>query len=153
MAERRVAERATALELAREEAGDVVARRVLHRARLRLERLDEDASRRVAAAAAGELGEQLEGSLLGAEVGQAQSGVGVDDRGELHAGEVMSLRDHLRAHENSTIGEREPLERGAELPRLRDRVGIEPNPFQLRYVPLELALEPLCPRSDPYELR
>ncbi len=70
MAERRVAERLPARELAREEAGDVVARRVLHGARLRLERLDEDASRRVPAAPAGELGEQLERSLLGAEVGQ-----------------------------------------------------------------------------------
>ena len=66
---------------------------------------------------------------------------------------MMSLRDHLRAHENGAVGEREPLERGAELLRLRDRVGIEPDPFQLRYVLLELALEPLRPRSDPRELR
>ncbi len=52
VAERRVAERLAACELAREEAADVVARRVLHSAGVRLERLDDDAARRVPPAAA-----------------------------------------------------------------------------------------------------
>ena len=152
MPERRVAERAPALELAGEEAGDVVSRGVLDRARVGLERLDEDASRRVAAAAAGELGEELERPLLGAEVGQAEPGVGVDDRRELDAGEVVALRDHLRADEHGALRLREPLERLAQLLRLRDRVGVEPDPLQLGDVALELALEPLRPCSDPREL-
>src|SRR5215475_15344088 len=67
--ERRVAERAATLELAGEETGDIVAGGMLDRARLRLECLDEDASRRVTAAAAGELGEELERPLLRTEVG------------------------------------------------------------------------------------
>ncbi len=64
----------------------------------------------------------------------------------------MSLRDHLRADENGAVGGGEPLERGAELPRLRDGVGVEPDPFQLGDVLLELALEPLRPGTDAREL-
>jgi hypothetical protein len=65
---------------------------------------------------------------------------------------VVPLRNHLRAHENRAVGEREPLERGAELIRLRDGVGVEPDPLELGDVALELALEPLRPGSDPREL-
>ena len=152
MPERRVAERAAALELAGEKAGDVVARGVLHRARVRLERLDEHAARRVAAAAAGELGEELERPLLGPKVGQTETGVGVDDGRELDACEVVALRDHLRAHEDGTLGAREPLERLAQLLRLRNRVRVEPDPLELGDVLLELALQPLRPRPDAREL-
>ena len=113
VAERRVAERAPPLELAGEEAGDVVARGVRDRARVGLERLHDHAPRRVAAAAAGELRDQLERPLLGAEVGQAEARVGVDDRRELDAGEVVALRDHLRAHEHRPLRVREALERVA----------------------------------------
>ena len=85
MPERRVAELAAALELAREEPRDVVPRRVRDRARVGLEGLDDHAAGRVSAAAAGELRDELEGALLGAEVGQAEARVGVDDRGERDA--------------------------------------------------------------------
>ena len=152
MPERWVAERPASLELSCEEARHVVTCGVLHGTRLGLERLDDDAARRVAAAAAGELGEELERPLLGAEVGQAEAGVGVDDGRELDAGEVVSLGDHLRAHQNRTLGAREPLERLAQLLGLRDRVGVEPDPLELGDVLLELALEPLRPGTDPREL-
>ena len=152
MAERRVAERLAAGELSREEAGDVVARRVLHGARVGLERLDDDAARRLPPAPAGELGEELERPLLGAEVGQREAGVGVDDRGELDAREVVSLRDHLRADEDGALGGGEPLERGAELLRLRDGVGVEADPLELGDVLLELALELLRSGADAGEL-
>ena len=152
MAERRIAEHPAPLELAGEEAGDVVPRGVLDRPRFRLERLHEHASRRVAAAATGELGEELERALLGPEVGQAEPGVGVDDGSELDAGEVMALRDHLRPDEDGALGPGEPLERCAQLLRPRDGVGVEPDPFQLGHVEFELALELLRPGSDPREL-
>ena len=83
MAERRVAELAAALELLGEEPGDVVALRELERHRVRLERLDEHEPGRVAPAAAGELGDELERPLLGAEVGHREARVGVDDRGQV----------------------------------------------------------------------
>ena len=79
---------------------DVVARRVRDRARVGLERLHEHAAGRVAAAAAGELGDQLERALLRAEVRHRERRVGVDHRGELDAGEVVALRDHLRAEQH-----------------------------------------------------
>ena len=102
MPERRIAELAPPLELAGEEAGDVVPRRELDRARVGLERLHEHAARRVAAAAAGELRQQLERPLLRAEVRQAEARVRVDDRGERDAGEVVALRHHLRADQRGS---------------------------------------------------
>src|SRR5580765_3142869 len=68
VAERRVAEVAPPFELAREKARNVVPRGVGDRAGVRLERLNDDAARRVAAAAPGELGQQLKRPLLGAKV-------------------------------------------------------------------------------------
>ena len=101
---RRVAELAAALELAREEARNVVARGVGDRAGIRLERLHEHASWRVPAAAARELGQQLERPLLRAEVGVPEAGVGVDHRGQRDTREVVALGDHLRAHEHHALG-------------------------------------------------
>src|SRR5262249_30909698 len=125
---------------------------VLDGARLRLERLHEDAARRVAAAAAGELGEELERALLGAEVRQAEPGVGVDDRRELDAREVVGLRDPLRPHEDGTFGPPERSGRLAQLLGPGDRVRVEPDPLELGDMALELALEPLRPGSDPRKL-
>src|SRR5579862_2989752 len=150
--EGRVAELAPAVELAREEARHVVTRRIRDRASVRLERLHDHASRRVAAAASGQLRQELEGALLRAEVRQTEPGVGVDDGCELDAGEVMSLRDHLRADEHRALGAREPLERVAELLGLLDRVRVEPDPLEFGNVPLELTLELLRAGADPREV-
>src|SRR4029079_9687241 len=98
-------------------------------------------------APAGELGQELEGALLGAEVGQAEPGVCVHDRGELDAGEVVSLRDHLRAHQEAAPGARERLERLPQLLGLRDRVRVEPDPLELGDVLLELAIQTRSARS------
>src|SRR6185312_12235446 len=87
-----------------EETRDIVPRRKRDRARIRLERLHEDAAWRVAPATPGELGQQLKGALLRAEVRQTETGIGVDDRGERDAGEVMSLGHHLGADEHHSVG-------------------------------------------------
>jgi hypothetical protein len=71
VAKRRVAELAPACQLVGEEARHVVVRGERDRPRVRLERLHEHASRRVAPAAAGELRDELKRALLGAEVRQA----------------------------------------------------------------------------------
>jgi hypothetical protein len=64
----------------------------------------------------------------------------------------MALGDHLRPDEDGAVGAREPLERLAELFRRRDSVRVEPDPVELGYVALELALEPLRPGSDARKL-
>ena len=83
MPERRVPERAPPLELLREEPGDVVTGSEAERPGVGLEGLDDHAPRCIAAAAAGELGDQLERSLLGAEVREREADVGVHDRREV----------------------------------------------------------------------
>src|SRR5437588_276150 len=152
VAEGRVAELPPPLELARQEAWDVVTRCELDRPRVRLERLDEHAPGCVAPAAAGELCEQLERALLGAEVRQAEARVGVDHRRQRHAREVMPFRHHLCADEHDTVGGREARERSGERARPLDRVRIETDPFQFGHFRLELALEPLRPGAEPSEL-
>ncbi len=62
------------------------------------EGLQHDAARVVAAAGpAGDLRDELERPLGGAEVGQAQRGVAADHADERHVGVVEPLGDHLRA--------------------------------------------------------
>ena len=150
--ERRVAELAAPVELLREEACDVVAGRVAERRRVRLERLHDHLPRRVAAAATRELRHELERPLLRAEVREREPRVRVDDGGERDPGEVMALRDHLRADEDGAVGGGEAVERLAERPGLRGRVRIEPDPLELRHPLLELGLEPLRAGADPRQL-
>ena len=150
---RRVAELAAALELAREEARNVVARGVGDRAGVRLERLHEHASWRVPAAAARELGQQLEGPLLRAEVGVPEAGVGVDHRGQRDTREVVALGDHLRAHEHHALGVGKVAKRRRDCPGPPHRVRVEANPLELRHEPLELAFEPLRACAEPHHVR
>ena len=95
---------APSFELVGEEARDVVPGCQLERARVRLEGLHEHAAGRVAAAAAGELRDELEGALLGTQVREPEPGIGVDDGGQRDTGEVVALRDHLRAEQDGAIG-------------------------------------------------
>ena len=71
--ERRVAELAPPVELLRQEPGDVVAGGVAQRRRIRLEGLHDHLARRVAAAAAGELRDELKRPLLRPEVRAARA--------------------------------------------------------------------------------
>jgi hypothetical protein len=73
------------LELARQKAIDIVSRCEFDRPRVRLERLHDHAAGGVAAAPPRELRQELERSLLRAEVGQRETGVRVDDSGERDA--------------------------------------------------------------------
>ncbi len=56
---------------------------------------------RPAPAAAGELRDERERALLGAEVGEAQRRVGVEHHAERHVREVVALGDHLGADEHA----------------------------------------------------
>ena len=67
-------------------------------------RLDEDATSLLAAAgSAGYLGDEVEGSFGGAEVGEMEGRVGVDDAYEGDVGEVEPLGDHLGAEEDLDV--------------------------------------------------
>ena len=129
-----------------------MARRELDRPGVGLEGLHEHAPRRVAAAAARELRQQLERALVGAEVGDAEAGIRVDHRGERNAGEVVPLRDHLRAEQHGSIGGGEIAQRRSQGLRLLRRVGVEADRDQLGQLPCQLALEPLRAGADPGEV-
>jgi hypothetical protein len=75
------------------------------------EALDEDFALDVAAAAtAGHLGKELEGALAGAEIGEVEAKVGVDDADEGDIGEVEPFGDHLGADEDVDLADAEGAE-------------------------------------------
>ena len=104
--ERRVAQRRAALELAGEEArrrrgcaaatiGAASGHRVCTSTR---------PSRGPAAGAAGELGDERERALLGAEVREAQRRSASSTTPSVDVGEVVALGDHLRAEQDAAVG-------------------------------------------------
>ena len=80
----------------------------------------------------GELGDQLERALLGAEVGHRHPRVGVDDRGQGHPREVVALGHHLRAEQDGAVCRRRkrPSASGKR-DLLRGRVGVDADPLQV----------------------
>src|SRR4051794_23468450 len=100
--ERRVGERAAALELAGEEAARVVAGGGGDRGGVGRAGLHEHAAALGAAAGpARELRDQRERALLRAEVGEAQRAVRVENDAERHVGEVVALGDHLGSEQQA----------------------------------------------------
>ena len=92
----------------------------------RLEALHDDDALEVATArAAGDLSEQLEGTLGGAEVRQLQRKIGVDDAHQRDAREVESLGDHLRAEEHVVLTGAEIREHLPEEVLLAHRIGVD----------------------------
>ena len=76
-------------------------------------------------AAPGELGDHREGALAGAEVGEAQGRVGVEDRAQRHLGEVVALGDHLGADQHRALRLAEAGEDAGVGAAARGRVGVE----------------------------
>src|SRR5919201_3502895 len=102
--ERRVAERAAALELPGEEALRVVGGGVADRGRLGRQGLDQHPAAALAAAASpGELRDQGEGALLRTEVREAERGVGVEDDAEDDVREVVALGDTLGSDQDAGL--------------------------------------------------
>src|SRR5205807_962881 len=92
-----IAERAPALELLGQERVGVVAGSQRDRARPGGQGLHQHpAAARPAPGPAGQLRDQGEGPLLGAEVGEAQRLVGVEHYAQGDVWEVVALGDHLR---------------------------------------------------------
>ena len=108
---RRVVKRAAELDLRFVERLVVVAERVLDRVVRRERGLDHHLPAQLPAArAAGDLGEEIERLLRGAEVGIAEDRVGVEDAGEGDVREVMSLAEHLRPDERARLAAAEAVE-------------------------------------------
>ena len=114
MRERRVAERLAALQLAGEEAVAVVARGVDDRSSLGRDRLHEHAPLPSAPDAPGELGDQRERALLGAEVREAQRRVRVEHDAERDIREVVALGDHLRSDQHPALRRLEAAQQRAD---------------------------------------
>ena len=92
---------AAELHLALEERLVVLRARQADRVVVGMQRLDSASPRALAAAgAAGDLGQQLERALRGAEVGEAQADVGDDHADQRDLREVVALGDHLRADQH-----------------------------------------------------
>ena len=123
---RRIAELGALHQLRRGEALEVEPLGELHRIGRRLERLHDHRALEVAAAgAAGHLREQLERALRGAEVGQLQREVRVDDAHQRHAREIEPLGDHLRPEEHVVAPGAEIREHLAEKVLLPHRIRVD----------------------------
>ncbi len=89
------------------------------------EGLDEDFAFDIAAAgAASDLGEELKGAFAGAEVGEVQAEVGMDDADEGDVGEVEAFGDHLGADEDVDAAEAEVGEDTAEVVLALEGIGV-----------------------------
>jgi hypothetical protein len=87
------------------------------------------------------------------EVGQREARVGVDDRGQVDAREVMPLGHHLRADQHRPVGGAKALDRLAQRARLRCGVCVETDALELRQLAAQLRLEALRAGADLGELR
>src|SRR5207248_2175636 len=67
-------------------------------------------------------------------------------------GEVMPLRDHLRAEQHGAVGLPEAPQRSRQLLRLVDGVRVEADELKLGEPGSQLALEPLRAGPDPRQL-
>ena len=76
----------------------------------------------------GELGDERERPLLGAEVREPQRAVGVEHHAELDVREVVALGDDLRADEHAAVGRQEAREHLAGVLRRRRRAGRRRRP-------------------------
>ena len=116
------------------------------------ERLDEHAAAGLPPAAApGELRDEREGPLLGAEVGEAQRRVGVEDDAQRDVGEVVALGDHLGPDENARRGVLEAAQDLLVGAGPRGAVGVEPHDLGGADEALEHRLDSLGPGAGARE--
>ena len=97
-------------------------------------------------AAAGELRDQREGALLGAEVRQAQRAVGVEDDAQRDVGEVVALGDHLGADEDAATRRARTRRARSACAAPGGAVGVEAEDLERRQQLVELGLHALGAR-------
>jgi hypothetical protein len=101
---------------------------------------DHAAFARAAARAPGDLREELEGPLRGAEVRERERLIREEHAHERHARQVVALRDHLRAHEHVDLSASHTLEHLLDA-RARSDVSVEARDACTREHALEARLE------------
>src|SRR5881396_16834 len=91
----------TKLQFLLEIAGEIVVARKLNRGAERRVSLHENLTKCLAAASAsGHLCEKLESAFAGAEIGEMQGEIGVDDSDQRHVREMQTFSDHLCTNED-----------------------------------------------------
>ena len=126
MPRRRVAEIAPHLQLGLREPDEIGVAGKLDRARLGREGLHHDLAGAVAPAGPPrDLDEELEGALVGPEIGHVHGKVGVDQAHEGHIGKIEALGDHLGADEDIDAAGAEAGEDFAETIFFAHRVGVD----------------------------
>ena len=116
--------------------------------------LDDNApSERPPAGASRDLRDELACPFGGAEVGEVERRVGVDDADEHDVGEVEPLGDHLRADEDLDLAGAEGVERPLVAAAGAHRVGVHPGDARPGEEPAHLLLELLRPGAALGQLR
>lgn len=106
----------------------VVPQGCAERGVLRSRGLDQDFARLVTTSGpTGDLRQQLERTLSGAEVRQVESDIGVDYADQRDAWKIESLGDHLGAEENVYLAAPNPLQEAAMRALAPGRVDIHPE--------------------------
>ena len=113
------------LEFLLEIAGEIVVARELNRGTERRVGLHENFAGCFAASGASrDLGEKLERAFAGAEIGQMQSKIGVDDADQRDVRKMQTFRDHLCADQNIDLAGAKIAQRFAIRFLARHRVGV-----------------------------
>ena len=113
------------LHLLFDEGVEVVLGRALDGVVVRVVGLHQDVAGQLAASgASGDLGEQLEDALGGAEVRQAESIVRADDPDKRDAVDVVALGDHLRADEQVDLAAVQAHEQALHVEAAADGVAV-----------------------------
>lgn len=109
---------------------------------------DNSAGAVAAAGAAGELDEEVVGALDGAEVGEAEIGVGGEHAGEGDVGEMVAFGDHLGADEDLGAAGAESLQHRRGAAGAAHGVAVEDVHRDPREHLAELLLQPLGAGAD-----
>ena len=109
---------------------------------IRIDGLNQhDSGRLAASGAAGGLRQELEGSLGGAEIGEAQADVGVHDAHQRDVGNVVTLGDHLRADQDVVIALAEAGQDGFVVALAADGIAVQPRDAGFRKRAVQLVFE------------
>ena len=123
--------------------GGMVGRACLHH---------DATAKRPATAAARHLRDKLAGAFGGAEVGQMERRIGVDDADEHHARKVEALGDHLRADKDVDLAGTKGVERLLVAAPGSHRVGIHAGHAGAAESTADEFLQPLCAGAPLHEI-
>ena len=131
------------------EAGVILLQGGPNRRIIGQECLQDDAAGGIAAAgAAGDLGDQLEGALGGAEIGEGQGGVAADDADQRDVGIIQALGDHLRAEHHLHFAAGESRQRRFVIFERPHGIAVDAGEFQFGDFAGEFLLDALGAQAE-----